>query len=287
MSTSVTTPLTEDRLTLRARDGASATVLLHGGQLLSWQPAGGLGEQIYLSPLADLGGASAVRGGVPVIFPQFSDRGPAPGPRHGFARMRRWTCTEQGERAGHAYAVLRLEDDDSTRAVWNHAFALELTVSIGGRRLDLELAIANPADPDDAQARPFECTAALHTYLATPDVLKAQIEGLEGCSYEDNLTGQHRQQWTDVTSIVQATDRIYWSAPQPLLLRELGRRLRVGWSGFEDVVIWNPGPDGAAKLTDLPDDDWRHMLCIEAASIGNPIRVEPGEEWVGMQSFEL
>jgi glucose-6-phosphate 1-epimerase len=36
-------------LHLRAPDGAQATVLLHGGHLVSWVPAGGE-EQLYLSP---------------------------------------------------------------------------------------------------------------------------------------------------------------------------------------------------------------------------------------------
>ena len=38
-----------EAIALHAPDGARATVLLHGGHLVSWLPAGGA-EQLYLSP---------------------------------------------------------------------------------------------------------------------------------------------------------------------------------------------------------------------------------------------
>ena len=50
---------------LRAPDGASATILLHGGHLVSWCPMGE-DEQLFLSPLARYGEGQSVRGGVPV-----------------------------------------------------------------------------------------------------------------------------------------------------------------------------------------------------------------------------
>ena len=72
-----------DAVELRAPDGARATVLLHGGHVVSWVPAGA-DEQLYLSPKSSFAPGSAIRGGVPVIFPQFNTRGPLQ--RHGFAR---------------------------------------------------------------------------------------------------------------------------------------------------------------------------------------------------------
>ena len=52
-------------LRLESGEGARATVLLHGAQLVSWVPADGT-EQLYLSPRAVFDGRQAVRGGVPV-----------------------------------------------------------------------------------------------------------------------------------------------------------------------------------------------------------------------------
>jgi glucose-6-phosphate 1-epimerase len=263
-------------VTLRSPDGARATILHHGAHLVSWQPAGGE-EQIYLSPLTDCAPGKAVRGGVPVIFPQFSDQGP--GRRHGFARTHAWTLEETGVRGEHAFAVFSLNDNEATRAEWPHAFSLELTVSISKQRIDIELAVNNPGETS------FDFTAALHTYLRCDNVLKAQVEGLQDCTYEDKLQGTTRQQWSDVLGIAQATDRIYWAAPQPLMLRGLGQKVRTGWDGFEDAVIWNPGPEACARMADMPPEGWRDMICIEAARIANPVMLAPGGEWVGMQTM--
>eukprot|EP01137_Pigoraptor_chileana_P032556 Opistho-2@22113 len=85
-----------DALELVAPDGARATVLLHGAHVLSWIPAGGE-EQLYVSPRTAYASGQAVRGGVPVCFPQFAERGPLQ--KHGFARTKPWQLisAEQGE----------------------------------------------------------------------------------------------------------------------------------------------------------------------------------------------
>ena len=76
-----------DVVQLTAPDGASATIALHGGHVLSWKPTGGA-EQLYLSPRSEYVPGKAIRGGVPVCFPQFAERGPLP--KHGFARTLPW-----------------------------------------------------------------------------------------------------------------------------------------------------------------------------------------------------
>jgi len=261
---------------LQSSDGARATILLHGGHLVSWIPAGGV-EQLYLSPLSAYGEGQAVRGGVPVIFPQFASRGTLP--RHGLLRTRGWQLADTTSHGAHAQAVLRFVADDATRALWPHDFEAEVTVSVIGQQLDIEFAVVNSGDTD------FEFTVALHSYLRTNDVLKAQLEGLQGIRFEDNTTGQWQQQWGDVTQVVGEIDRLYHDAPGPLTLRELGRKVSIAHSDFTDVVVWNPGPTNAAQLKDLPDDDWLKMLCVEAARVIDPVTLPPGEEWAGMQTF--
>jgi len=264
-------------LALRAPDGARATVLLHGAHLVSWVPAGA-DEQLYLSPTAKYVNGSSVRGGVPVIFPQFNARGPLP--RHGLVRSRSWEATESVVRDGHAIGVLRFTDDIATRVHWKHGFEAELTVSLAGKEIDIELAVTNTGDT------PFEFTAALHTYLRCNELLKVQLEGLQNRGYEDFLNGGVAgEQWGDVLTFVGAIDRIYHNVNGPLTLRELGRRTSIAMSGFDDVVVWNPGDDGVQQLADMPDEDWRRMLCVEAARIREPVHLLPGEDWAGMQSL--
>ncbi|TDM09627.1 MAG: D-hexose-6-phosphate mutarotase [Ideonella sp. MAG2] len=266
----------QEALRLRAPDGSTAIVLLHGGHLVSWVPLG-QGEQLYLSPTSRYGGGASVRGGVPVIFPQFNQRGPLP--RHGLVRTRRWQAVESVVRGGHALGVLRFDSNEETLALWPQAFSLELTFSLAGNTLEMEMAVTNTGDT------PLDFTGGLHTYLRCNDVLKAQLEGLQACHYEDCLKGEFHQQWGDVVSVVGPIDRVYRHQGQPLVLRELGRKLEMQLSGFEDVVVWNPGAEGAAALPDIPDEDWTRMWCVEAACVREPITVMPGDEWVGMQTL--
>jgi len=261
---------------LAAPDGARAVVLLHGAQVVSWQPAGG-GGRLFLSERARYGAGQSVRGGVPVVFPQFNERGPLP--RHGFVRNRPWTLVRAETGADDALAVLQLNDDASTRALWPHAFALELTVCVRGQRLDVELAVNNTG------AAAFDFMAALHTYLAVAEIAAAQLSGLAGCRYEDFVTGTQRTDEATALRIEGHTDRIYFGAPAALSLDEDGRRLRIEATRFPDVVVWNPGEAGAAQLADLAPDEHRRFLCVEAALIGEPVTLAPGEQWWGRQTL--
>jgi glucose-6-phosphate 1-epimerase len=269
--------LGQPALRLRVADGAQATVLLHGAHIVSWIPAGDQ-ERLYLSPLARAGEGQAVRGGIPVVFPQFAQRGPLP--RHGFARRRTWQWLEGSERGGVATGVLRLASDDTTRSVWPHDFEAELTLSLGGLQLDVELAVANTGDSS------FAFTAALHTYLRCDDLRHARLGGLYGVRYLDSVGGLEHRQEIDPFSFAGEIDRIYFDARGPLSLSTAMGRMTITQEGFDDRVVWNPGPAQARALSDLPDDGWLQMLCVEAACIGRPVPLAPGQQWVARQGFE-
>lgn len=269
--------------TLSAPDGAQATLSLHGGHVLSWKPAGA-GEQLYLSPRSEFTPGKAIRGGVPVCFPQFSERGPLM--KHGFARTALWELVSQEVGKDDALAVVRLRDSEATRAVWPHAFELELSVRVGGRTLDIELACENTGDA------PLQFTAALHTYLRVADLDAVSVEGLSGLRYFDSVKQAEALQRMDLLLTgekgVLDLDRIYFGVKErPLLVAEDRRQVIVRQQGFDDAVIWNPGPDRCAKLADMPPEGWSEMLCVEAACIGRPVEVPAGESWVGRQSLEL
>jgi glucose-6-phosphate 1-epimerase len=37
----------------------------------------------------------------------------------------------------------------------------------------------------------------------------------------------------------------------------------------------------------MPDDGWRQMLCVEAASIDTPVLLAPGQQWSISQTLSL
>ena len=259
------------------RDGAQATLSLFGGQLLHWQPAGGK-PWLYLSDQARFDGESAIRGGAPVCFPQFSQQGKLP--RHGLVRTVPWRLIEQREPDGDAMLTVGIESSDETRALWPFDFALELTINVGGNRLDVELSVTNTGYSS------FAFTAALHTYLRVAEVELAQLEGLSGHRYQDTTDGGAVKTDTAETLNVDApVDRIYREAPRELRLLDHGRRLLIVQEQFPDTVVWNPWEDDARALNDMPDSDFRRMLCVEAAAAAQRIELGADETWWGRQSL--
>lgn len=264
-------------LRLHGPQGSSAVVSRLGGQVLSWTTPDGR-ERLYLSERAVFDGSVAIRGGVPVCFPQFAERGDLP--KHGFVRTREWEVSAR--RSGDDYALVTLEtaDDAATRALWPHRFRLELTLMIEADRIDLELCVANTGES------PFEFTAALHTYLRVVQVEDVAVEGLYGHDYRDAADSNKviRDSGTELL-IEKETDRVYRHVRRPQLLRAGNLSLGIQQQGFPDTVVWNPWLEKCAALADMPDDDWRHMLCIEAAAADVAQEVGAGDEWYGRQTL--
>ena len=51
------------------------------------------------------------------------------------------------------------------------------------------------------------------------------------------------------------------------------------------VGVWNPWDKKAKAMSDFGDEEYKHMLCVEAAAVENPITLKPGEEWKGRQQI--
>lgn len=267
---------------IRAPDGARAEAYLHGGQVTSWTPAGApagaAGERLFLSAAAQLRPGAPIRGGVPVMFPQFANLGPLP--KHGFARTTEWTLDAGELSAETASATLLLADSAATHAIWPHPFALELTVTVGGPTLAVRLDVLNPGDAELA------FTAALHTYLRVDHVARVAVRGLEGVRYLDEAAGNvERVQEEREVHIVGEVDRVYLGAPATVEVVEPDRTTVVTKSGFPDTVVWNPGPVRGAALADLEPGGATRMLCVEAAAAGAPVLLAPGARWSGTQTL--
>ena len=262
------------KVILAAPDGAKAEVYLHGAHVTAWHPANGA-ERLFLSASADFREGAAIRGGVPIIFPQFAGLGPLT--KHGFARVAQWELVQ----ADRSSALLRLRDSEATRRSWPLAFMAELRVVIGGQQLTIELSITNPGEQD------FTFTSALHTYLRVTDVQQTVVENLAGLRYRDQVLGNSEHEQVGPSLGFQGeVDRIYFNAPKTLIVREPDRTLQVTAEGFPDVVIWNPGAAKGAALSDLEPNGYRHMVCVEAAAVAAPIRLSPHESWRGSQSLQ-
>uniref|UniRef100_A0A0E0D6H2 Glucose-6-phosphate 1-epimerase n=1 Tax=Oryza meridionalis TaxID=40149 RepID=A0A0E0D6H2_9ORYZ len=112
-----------DQVVLRSPRGAYARVSLHGGQVLSWRNDRGE-ELLFTSSKAIFKPPKAMRGGIPICFPQFGNSGTLE--QHGFARNRIWALDEehpplnQNDNNSKASVDLILKPSEDDLKCWPH-----------------------------------------------------------------------------------------------------------------------------------------------------------------------
>jgi glucose-6-phosphate 1-epimerase len=261
-----------------AADGAQATVSLFGAHLLSWKTADGK-ERLFVSSQTPLDGSKAIRGGVPVIFPQFNVRGP--GLRHGFARVSTWRLSDSGGDGGSSFMEFSLDQSDLSAEhaqAWPHAFALTLRFTLHGDTLAFEFTAHNPGE----QAFPFG--VALHTYYDVGHLDATSISGLQHQQYTDHHQNTSTQEFPAL-HFTEKHDRLYKSTPG-LTLNTANATLRLEQQGFSEWVVWNPGQADAAALVDLADEEYVRFVCIEPARIDQQ-PLAAGASWTGKHTISV
>ncbi len=279
--TAATPEVFGDQPCVRLRLDADNQVLvaLHGGHVLSWVAKGA--EQLYLSPRSAFDGRTAIRGGVPVCFPQFNERGPLP--KHGFARILPWAAGAAiaGPQPSTLQLPLTLQSDAATLALWPHPFTLQLVLTLGQGSLALDLSVVNTG------TAPLSFMVALHTYFRVADIGQTRVDGLDGCASWDALADVHSPQ-RGAIRFVGEYDRVFSAAAAPLQFTDGHKTVQVAQSAsLGNTVVWNPGAAKCAALADMPPDGFVQMLCIEAAQIDTPVTLAAGARWVGGQHLTL
>lgn len=215
---------------------------------------------------------TAIRGGVPIIFPWFNSgfeggHVASKKPKHGFARNSFWHYDKEGS----SDALLRYTLDSSeinadilSQFVSgpNPQFHAVYTIEVGCE-LTMSLTVYNDGD------EPLSYEEALHTYLQVGDAEQSQVCGLEGTDYLDTvLDGDPRcNQGNEPVTFQGMVDRIYYSA-DTLELRDpvLQRTIIVSKQGAAQTVVWNPGEQAGNAIGDLDEGEWRGFVCVEAVN---------------------
>lgn len=253
---------------------AAAEIYLHGAQLTSWRPAGSE-EVIFLSKHSRWEDGRAIRGGIPVCFPWFRGKADDPqAPAHGFVRTKSWDLTSITQEQESVVATLETESDEASRRWWPHAFRIVHRISVGSG-LRLELAVTNIG------SAPLTFEEALHTYYQVGDVEKVRVSGLDATHYLDNMDGNREKVQSGNVVMTGPTDNAYLNTRATLELIDplLRRRIQIEKKNSETTVVWNPWQEGAKKLADLGDEEWRTMACVEGSNIlSNAVALAPGEE---------
>ncbi|GAB4857485.1 hypothetical protein Ancab_015394 [Ancistrocladus abbreviatus] len=271
-----------DQVILRNSRGGSALVSLYGGQVLSWKNEQGE-ELLFMSSKAIFKPPMAVRGGIPICFPQFGSRGLLE--QHGFARNRMWVIDDNppqllpNEYHSQPSINLILKPSEEDLKIWPHRFEFRLRISVSeDGHLIFISRIRNP------NGKPFSFSIAFRTYFSVSDISEVRVEGLETLDYLDNLCDRQRfTEQGDAITFESEADRIYLSSSDLIAVFDHGKKrtFLIRKQGLPDVAVWNPWEKKAKALPDLADEEYKQMLCVDGAAVEKPITLKPGEEWTG------
>ncbi|XP_020595018.1 putative glucose-6-phosphate 1-epimerase, partial [Phalaenopsis equestris] len=207
-----------DKIVLREVRGSSAEVYLYGGHVTSWK--NDLGEELlFLSSKAIFKPPKAIRGGIPICFPQFGNHGNLE--QHGFARNRFWSIDPDSPpfptaTLDKAFVDLILRPSEEDTKTWPNSYEFRLRVTLGpGGDLMLTSRIRNT----NTDGKAFSFTFAYHTYFSVSDISEVRIEGLETLDYLDNL--HERERFTeqgDAITFESEVDKVYLTTPNKIAI---------------------------------------------------------------------
>src|SRR5205085_1939568 len=102
-----------------SQGGMRGELFLQGATVTAWQPAGER-PVIFTSPNAIFAPGTAVRGGVPIIFPWFGPKRDEPkAPQHGFVRAAPWQLESvEASRPGEGTLRLGMGEAEATSPFW-------------------------------------------------------------------------------------------------------------------------------------------------------------------------
>jgi glucose-6-phosphate 1-epimerase len=252
-------------------DWSAAEIYLLGAHVTGFQK-NGEPPLLFMSKASQFTLGKAIRGGVPIIFPWFGAREGFPS--HGFARVTEWEW-EESFAAPDGSVTLRFHLPTAAHAANLPSENVTFAVTVSDQ-LSMELTVTNLSRTENLS---FE--NCLHTYFAIGDIAEAEITGLTGTTYIDKVDNfTTKLESAAAVRITSETDRVYLGTAGPLEIHDarLHRKIRVEKIGSASTVVWNPWADKAKQMSDLGDDEYKQMVCVEAGNVAqNKITIAPGK----------
>merc|ERR1719210_2777409 len=115
--------------------GAVCEYYLYGATVTKFTTASGR-DLIWVSSTAKLDGTKAIRGGIPLVFPQFGQPIAAMA-QHGFARNNIWKVAKAAEvnADGQMEVTLSLDQSMATHEAWAFPYELQFIIKLAAEKL--------------------------------------------------------------------------------------------------------------------------------------------------------
>ncbi|KMZ60816.1 putative Aldose 1-epimerase [Zostera marina] len=278
------------KIRLLEKNGTSAEILLHGGQVVSWKYQ--TKELLFISTKKIPKPSKVITGGMSISFPQCSASGSCGSlAQHNLVRNRLWELDDSCpslplmhnlEKYSSVDLVLRSTEEDLK--IWPHRFELRLRVVLGSKKLILIPRVKN------TDTKPFLFSFSIRNYLLVSDISEVRIEGLETLHYYDYLKQKATStEQSDAITFYERIDRLYLRTCKKIaVIDHSGKQtLVIEKECLPDSGIWNPWIEKTKAIADLGDRDYKTMLCMKSAANEKQILLKPSEEWKCNQELSV
>ncbi|MCW8930215.1 MAG: D-hexose-6-phosphate mutarotase [Gammaproteobacteria bacterium] len=255
---------------------ACATISLYGGQLLDYKPHEQLEQVIWLSDQALFEENKAIRGGVPICWPWFGDYEKFPA--HGYARTTFWEIESTKQTIdGGTEVILKMSCHElcqnflDSHPLFDCDLAITITVA---SKLTIELKTTNNSQ------HTVGISDALHSYFKISDIHTVDVIGLAQVNFFDKLKNQEACYEESKMRFMTETDRVFIDTTNEINLNDPGfnRTITISKKNSNSTVIWNPWQEKSSQMSDMSNQAWLQMLCIESANVlKNQLLLESGE----------
>ena len=237
-----------------------AEVSVQGAQVSSF--SNHLGSMLWCTDQGSNQSKKAIRGGIPLCFPYFgAHKTLKNAPSHGFARISDFRLVNVSEDSQSVVLKWALNQDDVSefKEIFPFNFTL-LIIQTFSTTLTIDVIVTN----DDSKTLAF--SQALHSYFAVSSLPELDLSDFFSFGYYDQLTQKYVK--GEKVQIDHEVDRIY-DVPDPLsITTPLSSKvtLTLVQAGASNIVMWNPFIEKAKRLSDMRDDAYTEMLCLESAN---------------------
>lgn len=275
--------------------GASVSIHPFGATITSFVNGAGK-EMLFVSRDAITNGTKAIRGGIPICFPQFGQPDKT-FPQHGFMRNNYWTYVpgskfDDEDGAGCKFEIELENVVNSRGGKWDTRTILDckctLCIKIDGSSMTNTMTMENLGETA------FDFQVLLHTYYnvrlsSTLDPTKCFVKGLAGYACYDKFTDASYTMGHDPITINCPTDRVYtplggkmgldvffMAGPDNYI--SLKANGNVNGKGVPiSGVVWNPHRENTEKMGDFGNDQYVDMICVEPGMLSDVPKLEGGK----------
>jgi glucose-6-phosphate 1-epimerase len=259
--------ITRDKVQVIQIDNAhaKAEISLFGGHILSFVPKHDNRQRLWVSENALFDAKKSIRGGIPVCWPWFGDHKTEDNvPAHGYVRTQTWKIISSEDTASETLICLQPASCSETGFASHASLRLEVRV---GKILNIQLHTSNIGDQD------FSYTCALHSYFTIGDIHSCRLQGLSG-QYRDKTQNYALFTTPENYTFLAETDRIHLQQPKKVSIQDGKNVTDVMSSGHDSMVVWNPWQDKSSSMSDMANDSYLTMICVETAvTQGHEVKV--------------